>query len=252
MENKYNVRAIERALTLLECFSADCTHLSLPELSERMELNKSTVFRIAATLESHHYLELDEDGKYHLGFEAYRLGTAFCFDAELKRESLYYMNSLVNLTGESVILVKYEDYRGICISKVESQSALKIASMVGSEVCLIRGATGKVISSFLPNDEFYPCVKIQEIINDVKYDMDTLERDRQEIQRLGYSISNGELDVGVNALAAPIFDSMKQVVGSISIAGPSSRFIPEKNPLYIDNIVKFAQEISQKIGHPSH
>lgn len=249
MENNYNVRAIERALRLLQCFSTKQTALSLSELSEQIELNKSTVFRIASTLESHHFLRVDQNGKYKLGFEAYRLGTAFNFDSDLKQESIYYMNELERLTGETSILVKYDDYRGMCIAKVESQNSLKIASVVGSDVCLLRGATGRAISSFLDDHEFEQCILTQEALHQVKYDRSQLDRDRAIVRENRFSISNSELDLGVTALAAPIFDLTNHVVGSISIAGPSSRFKPEGNGFYIQSILQFANEISVKLGY---
>jgi IclR family KDG regulon transcriptional repressor len=72
-EKKSTVRAAERALDILLCF-VDETRLGMTEIAERTGLNKSTVFRLLATLESKGFVKRDPDTeKYQLGFRIWEL-----------------------------------------------------------------------------------------------------------------------------------------------------------------------------------
>ena len=82
---------------------------------------------------------------------------------------------------------------------------------------------------------------IPSISPDAYFDNMKLTRER------GFAISEEEYEVGINAVAAPIYTGSKEPVGSISIAGPSYRFTLE---LMLDigaKVVAVAQEIAKEI-----
>ena len=83
--NDYNIRSVERALRALQCFSGSMREISLMEFSRRLELNKSTAFRILATLRNAGFLEMTDDGRYRLGAEIARLGRLTDSDGFLKK-----------------------------------------------------------------------------------------------------------------------------------------------------------------------
>ncbi|TWJ18739.1 helix-turn-helix domain-containing protein [Geobacter argillaceus] len=67
-DDRYNIRAIERALSVLNVFARERRELSLDELTRLTGLSKPTVFRILATLQRQKYLLLNKsDGRYRLG-----------------------------------------------------------------------------------------------------------------------------------------------------------------------------------------
>lgn len=72
-EGKANVRAVERALDILLCFTAG-TDLAMSEIAEKVGLHKSTVHRMLATLEDRGFLERDPSSeRYHLGMRMWEL-----------------------------------------------------------------------------------------------------------------------------------------------------------------------------------
>ena len=119
--NDYNIRSVERALRALQCFSGSMREISLMEFSRRLELNKSTAFRILATLRNAGFLEMTDDGRYRLGAEIARLGRLTDSDGFLKRESQPTLKKLAKLSGETLSICKYDNGRMACISKIESQ-----------------------------------------------------------------------------------------------------------------------------------
>jgi IclR family transcriptional regulator, KDG regulon repressor len=59
----YNVRAVERALQILECFDNEHTERGISEIAQVVELHKATVHRIVTTLVNYGYLERAEDAQ---------------------------------------------------------------------------------------------------------------------------------------------------------------------------------------------
>ena len=67
------MRAVQRILAIFESFSVETSSLTLQEISDRIELPKSTSFRIVQSLEKAGYLIRLEDQKYCLSFRFTRL-----------------------------------------------------------------------------------------------------------------------------------------------------------------------------------
>ncbi len=70
------------------------------------------------------------------------------------------------------------------------------------------------------------------------------------VRALGYAISCGELEEGIDAVAAPIFDHLNTVVASVSIGGPSERCRPKQVEL-IGAVTRAGQQISQALRYVS-
>jgi len=76
-----------------------------------------------------------------------------------------------------------------------------------------------------------------------------LKEHLQEIRNRGYALSFEERIPGSSSIAAPIFDYQGNVIASISISGPITRFTKEKISFYISLIKKAAEDISQSLGY---
>ena len=111
------------------------------------------------------------------------------------------------------------------------------------------GAAGKLHLAFLPKE------KIQKILSQglPRYtertitDPALLLQELEQIRKQGYAFTIGELDPGVAAITAPIFDARQNVVAAISIGGPASRFTDERLPTLIREVRWAAQEISLRL-----
>ncbi len=71
----YSIRAVERAVRVLACFSFQKNEHTMRELAQMAKLSKSTVFRILQTLEKHKFVAHDsQSGRYLLGMKLFELG----------------------------------------------------------------------------------------------------------------------------------------------------------------------------------
>ena len=71
----------------------------------------------------------------------------------------------------------------------------------------------------------------------------------REVRRNGYYISHSEYDENVNALGVPIFGKSKEVIGSLSIVGPDSRFADEAIIKILPDVLRETEVLSEKLGY---
>ncbi len=249
MENDYSIRAVERTLNILHCYNSERKAISMMEFAQLLSLNKSTVFRFLANLRAHGFLDIDADNKYILGSEVARLGQLAEPTEILKNKSKNTLRRIADLSGETVVLAKYENEKLTCIDKIESDKALKITSVIGENIPLLLGATGKSVAAFLPDDELERCVAIHQTPDGKSCDRERLRQDLLAIRQKGYSVTSNELDQGVTAFAVPVMGRDDRVVGSISIAGPGLRFDTHMIDEIKEQAIQQVAEISQKLGY---
>jgi len=246
MIEAYYVRSVERSLQLLKCFDKEHQAIGLLEFAGMLELNKSTVFRLLCNLADSGFVEINEDGKYVLGQEIFRLARVYQNSDLLAKEAESLMKKVAALSGETVAIAEYSNGNAICVNRIESNYPLKIVSEIGASVPLIKGATGKAIIAFLPQEERKRCWARQEEMYHYGIEFQPLEEELAKVRERGYVITDGEVDIGVVAIAAPIFGNNRRVLGSISVAGPNNRFTNEKAEVLKDNLTALSDALLRK------
>lgn len=100
-----SVRTVDRALDILECFTSQTPELSLTQISERINIHKSTVHRLLATLETRHFLQRDRlNGGYRLGIRALQMAYLTLESNDLRQIAHDRMQTLSEKTKENVHL----------------------------------------------------------------------------------------------------------------------------------------------------
>ena len=246
-----SVRAVERALDILLCFTREEPTRSLTQIAESVHMSKTTVHRLLATLENKRFITRDKiSGLYRLGFRFIEMASLVLQDVELHRWAHPYLQSLSTEFGETVDLSILDGSHVIYLEVIESPQRLKLAAAVGQRLPAFCTASGKALLAYLPAEEVRKIlgenlteytdrtpVSIPEILADLRF---TAER--------GYAVSEQEYEKDINAVAAPIFDADKRPVASIAIVGPSFRLTKERFPLLGDSLRKMTQAISNEVG----
>jgi DNA-binding IclR family transcriptional regulator len=75
-------------------------------------------------------------------------------------------------------------------------------------------------------------------------DQRQLFEELHQVRALGYAISCGELEQGVEAVAAPIFNEMNSIVAAVSVGGPSERCHPRQEE-FIRAVCDAGQRITE-------
>ena len=115
------IQSVDRALTILEMFNEGNDELGILEVSDRMELPKSTVHGIIKTLVIRGYLVQNVDTKkYKLGIRLFELGNIVSKGFDIKTKAAPYLIEAFKQTNETVHLVRFENNEAIYVDKPES------------------------------------------------------------------------------------------------------------------------------------
>ncbi len=230
-----SMRTLERALDILECFTAENNHKQgLASLVKATELPKATVHRMVKNLERRGYLAYDKESEtYRLGYRVLLLSTAYLHNLEIRSVALPYMKELRDQTSESVSLwIEKNDLR-VCVERVQSEEPLRQVLYVGDTFPLGKGASGKLLLAYRNNP-----------VDDAKLPPNEAEL----IRSRGFSYSDSERSRGISAVAAPIYSSSGTVIACLSLSGPSSRFDNANASAFSQLVIKYAQLVSRDLG----
>lgn len=130
---KYRIKVLQKAFRLLELFHDKVDELSATEITEKLQYNKTTVFRIISNLEEEGYLEKNpETGKYRLGMKLFFLGSLVKPYRHLKSTAKPLLRSLNQQTGETVHLAVLHKNQALYLDKIESNHTVRVVvSQVG-------------------------------------------------------------------------------------------------------------------------
>lgn len=101
--SEYYNQSIKRAIQIMHLFNSQEKELSLAEISRKMDIHKSIVYRILITLESEGWLVKNpETNKYMLGIKLLLLSSVVLDDLVVRKTALPIMKKLSAETGETV------------------------------------------------------------------------------------------------------------------------------------------------------
>jgi len=244
-------RTVERALDILLCFQSEEPGLTLTQIAERVEMHKSTVYRLLATLERRRFIQhVESDGTYHLGLRLVELGFAVLKSNDLHHQAVPYMHRLSAECRETVDLAILDGEQVVYLQVVESPQRMKFAAAPGQRLPVFCTATGKGFLAFLPSDQVEEILKqeMPKYTGFTKTDRTAINKELTVIRKRGFAISQQEYEDGVNAVAAPILDANKYPVASMAIVGPAFRLPQERLMELGKSVRETADAIARDLG----
>ncbi|UCF27143.1 MAG: IclR family transcriptional regulator, partial [Chloroflexota bacterium] len=247
-----SVQSVERAIDILESFSAEEPGLGVGELSRRVKLPKSTVFRLLTTLESKGFIaQNSETGLYHLGLRLIPLANSVFVYRDLRQTARPHLRSLADTLEETTSLSILVDNDIINLEQVEFRGRLVVrAGGAGYKIPFHATSGGKVIAAYLPEDEVETLLAsdLPALTPATITDADSLRRQLQQVRSQGYATSFDEIEIGLHAISSPILNHEGNVIACVSVSGPSYRLtrprIVEVSPL----VIQAADQISRELG----
>jgi DNA-binding IclR family transcriptional regulator len=213
---------VERALALLSSFDEDHVDLGVAELARRLGLHRSTVSRIAATLERAGFLRRERE-RYRLGNELMRLGSLALSTLDLVTTLRPAMERLASLSGETVNLAVPDGRSVLHVAELPSAFILSSSTgWTGRTTPPHAAANGKVLMAYgaieLPED-----VELERFTRHTVTSRRKLDRELAIARQQGYATAVSELEDGLVAVAAPVFDGSGRCVAALSVSGPELR-----------------------------
>lgn len=247
------VRSIDRALSIMKCFSTKEPELSLGEISARVGLAKSTVHRILQSLEAGNFIEQNEDdGKYYLSYELIRLGTVASDSIDLKRIAIKEMNWLAETTKQCSNLYLLRGQERLCLVQVQGARYITRYSEVGGMFPLYAGGAGKAILAYQEDEwihDYLSHTVLEKTAATTPTTKEEVWKNLHEVRKNGWSISYDERSEGACSMALPIRDFTGEVIASITLSGPTAQFPPEKVEEFLPLLQEAAERISKRLGY---
>jgi len=240
-----SVRAVERAIDILEAFSADRPSMSVVDIQKQVGLSRPTVYRLLETLAARGLIRVHgTPQRFSLDYGVQKLARNWLSALDPVAAARPILARLHDETKETVALVIAREQQALWVMELPSPHVLAFSRGIGPVGHLGRGATGKAILAFMEDKSLAAALKT--LPKDI--DKSALLDDLAKVRRDGFRISRGEIFEGAVAIAAPYFDHARHVAGSIGLVAPEIRMTPELITRTTARLVAAAAELSTALG----
>ncbi len=253
-QSRYHVDVVAEAMRLVQAFAAPPYRFTLTELSVLTGLSKNKTFRLLHTLVQTGMVRQEADTKrYTLGLPVLRLASALQASDELLLAARDTLDWVQDTANERVNLGTFdgEDY-ALCVDTRESSRRIQISARIGARFPLHAGAIPKVLLAFSDEVTLESYLErhptLQVFTSHTVRSAEGLREELRAIRRAGVSVSDGDMDDGVCAIAAPIFDRQGKIVAGISIAVTAARFALDDRERLQEVVIEAGERISRILG----
>ncbi|MCL6593134.1 MAG: IclR family transcriptional regulator [Alicyclobacillus sp.] len=250
-EDRTTLSSVRNAIRLLREFSQEKPELSIKELSERLHLHKSTVFRILRTLCEERIVKQNEHNRrYTLDVGAFEIGSVFYHEIDICTVAFPLLSSLAGKVGEIVQLALYDQGDVVYLLKFPEDNSTVWFNGMGRRVPCHCTAIGKVLLAHQDVREIQRVLKgpLPAYTPATMTDPVLLEEELAKIRKLGCAESHEEYRAGMDALAVPVFDDVTgRVLAALSVTLPTSRFSPVRMQAFLEEMRKCSQLMTNQL-----
>lgn len=222
-KSDYAVHSVENALDLIDAICDEGGEARVSRLSERLGMNKASVFRLLATFESRGFVERSDDSlKYRLGLSAYEMGQKIIARMGMLRKARPTMDRLARQCNESVYFVVRRGSEVLMLDMVDSAQQVKVMSLIGVRFPMTTAA-GQIFLAFEGdsggqgrNRKDDPGVPEQVL------------SEREAIRSRGFCLDEQGFGAGVSCLAVPLLNGKGDAIAALAILGPAFRMTSER------------------------
>ncbi|MEO1739629.1 hypothetical protein RB531_5145 [Salmonella enterica subsp. enterica serovar Typhimurium] len=246
-----SVSSVLKVFGILQALGEE-REIGITELSQRVVMSKSTVYRFLQTMKTLGYVAQEESEKYSLTLKLFELGARALQNVDLIRSADIQMRELSRLTKETIHLGALDEDSIVYIHKIDSMYNLRMYSRIGRRNPLYSTAIGKVLLAWRDRDE------VKQILDGVEYKQSTgrtitsteaLLPLLDEVRAQGYGEDNEEQEEGLRCIGVPVFDRFGVVIAGLSISFPTLRFSEERLQEYVAMLHAAARKISEQMGY---
>jgi IclR family acetate operon transcriptional repressor len=245
------VRSVERAVTILDLLARDGWRTGA-EIARELQVHRSTALRLLGTLERHALVERDpRSAKYRLGQRLPQLASVVTGESDLRSLARPICEGLAGSLGETVTLDVLVGNEIVPIEQATASTSMVSVNWLGRRTPVHCTASGKVILAFGP-----PAVRERLLGRPLERATSHTITGRIELEaQLGGALKDGfartyeELEVGLDAIAAPVYAASGEVVAALDVSGPSHRLRAEDRPELVQVTVDAAADLSRRLGY---
>ena len=245
------IQSVLRGAEILECFTGNNSELGISEISEYMDLSKSTIYGLVNTLKAIGYLEQDIiTKKYRLGIKLFELGNLVHNRIDLRTEARPFCMELSEKYDMTVHLAIHDQGDVIYIDKIVNYDMQVASSQIGRRAPMYCTGVGKSIIAYINNEYLNKYILTRQLKKITNNTISTCERLIEELQIIrsrGYAVDDEEIEIGLRCVAAPIFNNKAYPIAAVSVSASYRKM----NDSMIEKISKDVKLCAEKISERS-
>jgi len=223
-----SVQSVDRAMTLLGSVAASEHPLTVADLAKRCGLNRSTAWRLLATMEAHGMVERDHSNGYRIGYGALRLGAAADLDAVVRRVKPE-LERLSERVGETVSLAVVKSMSLVYVDHV-AVNGVAHRPWTEDRISLHSTSSGKIFLAWLSEQERDGAIPhtLERFTERTITDRAELEAEFAKARQVGYAECAGEDAAFTNGVSAAALDARRRPIAVVNVWGPERRIPSER------------------------
>lgn len=239
-------QAIERALSVLNCFTTD-GELTLSEVAGRTGIPVSSAYRIMQALLRGEFLHREGTERYRIGQRVADL-VPRSYVADEVSPHLFSLAAKVHIV---VSFAAVEGKEALVLVRARPPTRYCAAQVPQHREPLHATAFGKVLLAFDsdgPTTSARRLGRLDAYTPRTRSSLEDLLVDLREIRERGFSVSDEERTLGVRSVAVPVFGRERRVLGAIGVQARSERMTERLVSSIVPIMQGTAAEIKRRLG----
>jgi len=241
--DKYAVPGLERGLRILSEFSRATPTLGAPELARRLNVPRTTIFRLLVTLENLGYLErIPNSHEFQLGTQVLKLGFEYLASLPITDLGRPILNRLRDATSYGSNLVIRDGRDIVYVQKAATNSVFSSSVHIGTRLPAHATILGRALLCHLPYAQLqalYPEERLHAYSARTPATLAELYQLLKIDRERGYAMDDGFFEPNICTIAAPVLDAQREACAAISITIPGTH-TPEDKRDHLTLLVKTA------------
>lgn len=244
------VRSVERAIAILDLLARGGWSTGA-EVARELHVHRSTALRLLATLERHALVERDQrTARYRLGRRLPQLASVVTGEFDLRYVARPICEQLAGAAGETATLDVLVGDVIVPIEQATASTSVVSVNWLGRRTPVHCTASGKVILAFSPEAVRRRLLEIplEQVTPHTITDRGALQAQLEAAHVSGVARTHEELELGLDAIAAPVFGADGDVVAALDVSGPSHRLRAGNRPDLDRLTMEGAADLSRRLG----
>ncbi|MGW0738017.1 IclR family transcriptional regulator [Streptomyces sp. NPDC002851] len=239
----------QRALAILDCFTADVPALTLSDIARRLHQPVSSTHRQIRELTRWGALERDASGRYSIGLHLWEVGALAPRSKSLREASLPFLEDLYEATHQNVQVAVLDGDEVVYVERLFSHHATRIIARPGTRLPLHPTGVGRVLLAHAGTERINEVLgsSLRRYTEHTVVDPRELRRELAAIRKTGIAICDRQFELVSTSVAAPIRSADNSVVAALSIIVPSRDGTARG---FVPAVVAAARGISRSLGAP--
>ncbi|HSS62407.1 MAG TPA: IclR family transcriptional regulator [Candidatus Limnocylindrales bacterium] len=246
-----SVRSVERAINILDLLAQGGWQTGA-EVARALQVHRSTALRLLGTLERHALVERDQrTARYRLGRRLPQLASVVTGEFDLRYVARPICEQLAAATGETATFELLIGDDIVPIEQATASTSVVTINWLGRRYPVHCTASGKAILAFGPEAvrDRLLARPLEKVTPRTITDRSELEAQLEAVRQSGLARTHEELEMGLDAIAAPVFGPDGDVAAALDVSGPTHRLRAGGRFDFERLTIEAAADMSRRLGH---